>query len=145
MVEEYRRYGFALRDVAVAAVPQWLRSAFIARLGGDSALDDRFDRMVAQVQAEMEQRLTALAAADIDQPISGPLELIRQSAGSATELLLELGASPLPRDAAVAAMYPADVFEIGPAAAIALGQDVHEASIAWGAAKAYLHLNRHRD
>jgi len=145
MVEEYRRYGLALCDVVVAAIPEWLRSVCIERLGSDAALDERFDRMVERVQADVERRLTALATADIDQPISGPLELIRQSAGPATELLREIGAKPAQRDTAVAAMYPADVFGIGPAGAIALGSDVHEASIAWGAAKAYLHLNRHRD
>lgn len=145
LVAQYRSYGLALGDVVVAAVPLWLRGVFIARLGSDARLDERFDDLVTRLQSELKDRFTRLATADIDEPISGPLEQIRQATSGATYLLRELDASPVVRDEAVATLYPEDVFSIGPTAARELGQEVHDASIAWGAAKAYLHLHRHRD
>lgn len=145
LVSQYRSFGLALGDAVVAAVSSWLRGVFIARLGSDARLDERFDDVVTQLEAELEDRFRRLATADIDEPISGPLEQIRRATSGATNLLRDLDASPVVRDEAVVALYPEDVFGIGPTAAMELGQEVHDASIAWGAAKAYLHLHHHRD
>jgi hypothetical protein len=144
LIDQYRAHGTQLCACATAAVPAWLRRVAIERLGSDARLDDRFDALVSAVQLDVRERLTRLAEADIDEPLSGPLEQIRQAASPVTALLRELGAQPGPRDEAVVRMFPEDVLGIGPAAASELGQDVHDASIAWGAAKAYVHLNRRR-
>ena len=87
---------------------------------------------------DVDDRLRELADAHPTEPISGPLEQIRQSLGPLHDLLDELGASPPVRDEFDVRARPDDRHGLGPMSFAELGPGVHEAGIEWGAAKAYV-------
>lgn len=141
--------GRELRDAIVDSLHDWMETVVRARLGQSGELSpDRLDQLAAigtEVAAELGQRLEQLAIADVDEPVSGPLEIVRQSTGPLTRLLTSWDVPRPVRDEFDAAVRPDDVFALGPMSFAELGQRVQEAGIAWGAAKAYLHRRRHGD
>lgn len=103
-------------------------------------------RVAATTQAvivSVTERLDRLVSADIDEPHSGPLECIRQSLGPLTALLTELEAEPPERDPFDVRVRPDDLYSLGPMSFADLSPEVHDAGIEWGAAKAFLHRQRH--
>lgn len=61
-----------------------------------------------------------------------------------TGALIAADIPPPARDPIDVEMRPNDIYGFGPHTFIELGQRVHDAGIAWGAAKAYLHVQRRR-
>lgn len=88
---------------------------------------------MSEIQTQVNERLLRLANADADEIVSGPLEQIRRSLDPLRTYLEMNAPRPDPGE-----------FELGPMAFSDLSDDVHEAGIAWGAAKAFLHLSRRR-
>jgi len=107
------------------------------RPGGDPAAGS-VNSVVTAVVADVDHRLRALADAHPTEPVSGPLEQIRQALGPLHDLLDALGAAPPRRDEFDEKARPADRHSLGPMAFMELGPEVHEAGIEWGAAKAYV-------
>lgn len=140
--DEYRKYCEQLRDAVAVAAPHWLHHVvgpFANQIPGDreamhAAIDDTL--------ASIDSRLTTLATTDIDTPMSGPLELLRQSTGPVQEWLASSGAPRPTRDPWDVRSSPDDHYALGPMAFSDLGDEVHAAGIAWGAAKAHVHLRR---
>lgn len=89
--------------------------------------------------------IRALLASDIDEQRSTPLAVIRAMAVPyPTEVLHDAGIQPLGRDRFEAEAFPGDVYRLSPASFAELSPEVGEAGLAWGAAKAFEHLRRHR-
>ncbi len=141
--DEYRRYCEQLRDAVVQAAPGWL-DRVLRPFVADSELADRaqMQQAIDASLAAIDARLTTLVATDIDTPMSGPLELLRQSTGPVQEWLNAAGAPRPVRDPWDVRSSPDDHYALGPMAFSDLGDDVHAAGIAWGAAKAHVHLRR---
>ncbi len=92
---------------AIAAGEEWLVAAL------DELLDTEFSR----------------------QP-RGPLEVFQEAMSAPTAALEGLGIEPVERDAVAAAALPGDHFDLAPASSADLGDEVWQAHVAWGIAKA---------
>lgn len=140
--------GRALADAVVAALPAWVASSVerVARAAGVAVGPDAdaVRAAAAAALAEVEPRLRALLAADIDDQRDTPLNVVRATVGFPTAVLRAAGVPPVVRDRFHVERFPDDVYGLVPAAFADLGDAVHEAGIRWGAAKAIAHQRRHR-
>ncbi len=84
----------------------------------------------------LESTLGDLLERPFDQQNRGPLELFQEALRFPTEVLLGDGHQPVTRDVMVARALPGDVFDLAPASTQQLGEEVWEAHLAWGYAKA---------
>lgn len=66
----------------------------------------------------------------------GPLEVFQEAMRYPTEALSSAGVEPVDRDPAAEAAIPGDVYDLAPASSAMLGEQVWQAHLAWGAAKA---------
>ncbi len=137
----YVRYGEELRDAALSALGPWLTSVLQQRCR-NTELAPELVTGIAAVQQDARDRLDTLIYADVDAPLSGPLERLRQSAEPLGPMLDELGVPRPVRDPFDVRQRPDDWYALGPFAFADLGPAVHEAGMAWGAAKAFLHRSR---
>lgn len=141
--EKFHAYGQQLLTGVSSSIRGWLNTTISNRLG-EATFDHDLQRELEQVSCDVEQSITTLVNADVDEPLSGPLERIRRAVEPLNDALENRGAPQPARDPVEAAMRPADQYALGPMTFRDLGDDVHEAGIAWGAAKAHLHLQRRR-
>jgi hypothetical protein len=74
-----------------------------------------------------------------------PLQLVRDVMAAPTAALAAAGVPPARRDPGQVELDPGDLYDLGPARWSDLGDAVGDAALAWGAAKAMVHLDRHRD
>ena len=130
-----------LRQAIAAAVRPWLESA-VARRG--VAADPEVSELIEAVAAEVETSIAELVDADPDVPLSGPLERIRRTVVPVNEFLQRRDVPKPMRNTMDVEMHPEDLYDLGPMTFRDLGDEVHDAGITWGAAKAHLHLKRHR-
>lgn len=94
-------------------------------------------------EAAVLPRLAALLEADIDEQAATPVEVVRGAVPFATAALDELGATPIPRDRFLLERFPDDRYGLAFATLDALGDEVGEHALTWGAAKAMAHRRRH--
>lgn len=88
-------------------------------------------------------RLARLLEADLDHQATTPLAVVRQAVAFATEVLDRHGAPAVARDRFEQDRFPTDRYGLVPASLDALGEEVGEVAIAWGAWKAMAHKARH--
>lgn len=139
-MDEYAR---ALADAIEAALPGWVAAAVRARTEDAAAVEAAADagrRAVADVMP----RLRALLEEDVDAQRSTPLAIVRSAVRWPTQVLRDAGVERARRDDVQAGLFPEDEYDLAPASFADLGPAVHEAGIAWGAAKAMEHMRRHR-
>lgn len=103
----------------------------------------------AAFRAEVVGSLRRLVDRDIDDQRATPLQLLRASVPLLTAALVEAGVEARPgvgdRTAAGGGSEDSDdPFGIAPASWADVGEDVGEAAMVWGAAKAMVHLERRR-
>lgn len=139
--EKFTQYGQGLYDAISKAIRPWLNHQVLNRV---KVLDDEMARAIEICAAQVEESIADLAAADVDAPLSGPLERIRQGVEPLNAMLDQRGVDPPLRNAMDQQMRPGDRHELGPMTFRDLGDAVHDAGISWGAAKAHLHLQRRR-
>lgn len=96
-----------------------------------------------RAEAAVLPRLAALLEADIDEQATTPVAVVRGALPFATAALDELGAEPAHRERFLLERFPDDRYGLAFASLDALGDDVGEQAIAWGAAKAIAHRRRH--
>ncbi len=146
-------YAAALADGVERALPGWVASAVARRLGEaygpggvpvDPGLRARIDEAGQAAVADVGVRVRELLALDIDEQWTNPLTLIRTAIRYPTEILRDLGAPPVARDAQARRFHPDDVYDLTPGNFADLGQEVHDLGLSWGAAKAHVHLRRRR-
>ena len=132
----YRAYGEQLREAVASSFDAWLRS----RLVQVSELDiNLLEENIERISEDVDRRLVELINADVDAPLSGPLERIRTAVEALGPALLALDVPAPTRDPFDVRIRPDDHYGLGPVSFADLGDEVHQAGIAWGAAKAYLH------
>jgi hypothetical protein len=141
--EKYADFGAALAAAVDRSIRPWLRHTIGLRTGS-SDLDATMTQAIEGAALDANDLLVALASADVDEPLSGPLERIRCAVSQLTPRLIEMGAEPVKRDPFDVQIRPDDLFALGPMAFADLGDDVQNAGITWGAAKAHLHQKRRR-
>ncbi len=133
-------------DALLAALDDALAPWFVAAWRSRCAepADPPADATRAFHDATMSEVRTLLVL-DIDAQPTGPLDVIRRNAiGGLTPLLGALGVPRPQRDEMDERINPTDVYAVAPASWAEFGPEVAEAGIGWGAAKAFVHLRRHR-
>lgn len=144
-------YASALADGIEAALPGWV-VACVARVvlavtgaGPDAATAAASAAAGVKAGEDVGKEVRTLLAADIDTQISTPLAIIRSAAVRyPTEVLRQAGIPPVERDPFAVRAFPADIYDLSPASFADLSPDLVDAGIAWGAAKAFVHKQRHR-
>lgn len=138
--------GLALGEAILASLPTWTQRVIDERCGRTNSVTAAEANDVGRRMAEsLAGPLAALFAADVDRQRGTPLTLLRAAHGPLTELLAAHGTSMPVRDEVDIAAAPDDVFAISPRRFLDLGDDVHEAGLRWGVAKAFAHRARHLD
>ena len=138
---KYLEYGQRLADAIAADIGPWLQTELAKTLDDP---DDELQALLRSVESETKRAITELVTADVDIPLSGPLERIRRSIEPLTEALGERQVPAPLRNPLDVEMRPDDRYGFGPMTFLDISPEVHEAGIAWGAAKAHLHMQRRR-
>ena len=138
------RYAMTFVDQFESVAQAWFGQLVDRHAPGHSA-DPEVRAALDQAAAEVVQQLRALLGVDItDQPV-GPLEIIRRSVRVPTDVLRQVGATPVPRDDFAIQNFPDDEYALTPASFADIDPSLHEPGLVWGAAKAHVHLRRRRE
>jgi len=86
----------------------------------------------------------ALLEADIDEQRTTPLAILRGAVRYPTAVLREAGVPEVRRDEFAVPAFPDDVYDLAPATFDDVDPSLHEPGLVWGAAKAHVHLQRHK-
>lgn len=146
--ETLRRYAGELADAVDEAIPRWVERVVLTVLDAqgipvDATVRARLEEAAAAARAAGAPRVRALLELDIDEQRTTPLALLRDLVRFPTEVLRSAGARPVPRDDFRQRSFPDDVYDLTPASFAEVDEALHEPGLAWGAAKAYVHLGRH--
>lgn len=133
----------ALADGIEAALPGWVDRALAARADGAAVDPARAAAAGAAAVEAVMPPLRRLLAQDPDDQASNPLAIVRVATALPTAVLAEAGVPPVERDAQAASVFPDDVYDLVPASFGDLDPALAELGLAWGAAKAWIHLRRH--
>lgn len=142
-------YATELADLAIDAIPDWVRRnvARIAeawRPGLTDELHDETEEAARRALDEIGPRLRTLLARDVDEQRTGPLDVLRGLVPYPTAVLVAAGVPEVERDDHAVSVFPDDRYDLVPSAFADFGDEVHEAGLRWGAAKAHTVLSRRR-
>ncbi len=96
-----------------------------------------------RARADIVPRVRALLMADIDDQRTNPLSIIRQAVRYPTEVLRRAGVPAVERDRFSEDRFPDDHYDLTPASFADVDPALFEPGVEWGAAKAWLHMQRH--
>ncbi|NNF54015.1 MAG: hypothetical protein HKN03_06170 [Acidimicrobiales bacterium] len=136
----------ALLEALWATVEQWAVNSLVSRSPADAhkRVQLSADRISDHVRSSVLPDLATLLGADIDEQWTTPLEIVRSLVGPITAELQSLHVPPPQRDSHSVALHPQDLYNIAPATFANVHPSLHEPGLAWGAAKAHVHLRRHQ-
>jgi len=156
--ETFLAFGAELADAIERAIPEWVRRAVHSRLDGHRPagregaddvdpvlLDLRISEAGSAAAADVASRLSDLLQRDVDDQWTNPLSVVRDAVRYPNAILSNLNVPEVERDRQAVNILPNDVYDLAPANFAALGPEVHECGIRWGAAKAHVHLQRHKN
>ena len=142
--------GTELAEAIEGALPGWVERS-VARLA--TAFHGRVDDDVRAAAAEAGRRAATevgaevrhLLALDIDDQRTTPMTLLRGAVRYPTQVLRDAGVPPVVRDEPQERLFPDDDYDLAPANFRDVSPDLADVGLAWGAAKAYTHLQRRRE
>lgn len=139
----------ALADGIVAALPRWVERSvdriYRAWAGPPPPAVVEAAQRAGRVAAEdVGARVRDLLAADVDAQRSTPLTLVREAVVYPTTVLADARVAPVVRDDSDQAMFPEDTYGLTPANFADLDPALADVGLRWGAAKAWVHRERHR-
>jgi hypothetical protein len=145
-VEEH---AAALADAIEQALPVWVERSVerVVRAWRGEVDDDVRRRAAAagrQAAEEVGPQVRALLDTDIDAQRTTPLSLVRGAVRYPTAVLRALGVPAVVRDEQQERLFPEDVYDLAPASFADVDAALAEVGMAWGAAKAFEHLQRHK-
>jgi hypothetical protein len=132
----------ALADGVEAALPGWV--ARVVRERTDRIGADELDAAGRRAVALVVPAIRDLLALDADAQPTTPLAVVRRAVVVPTGLLDGVGLVPVDRDPEAVRLHPDDVHNLTPASFADLAPELAEPGLAWGAAKAFVHLQRRR-
>lgn len=150
--------GHELAERVPATIPRWARASVAGVLeawhaagapgapavAADETLLARAEQAGRHAAAVVRDQLVELSRLDVDSQRSTPLEIVRLAAvAGPTAVLAEAGIPPLVRDRFAEERFPEDLYGITPGSLAALDPELGELALAWGAAKAAAHRERH--
>jgi hypothetical protein len=139
----------ALADAIEAVLPSWVERSVVGVMSAwkgevDPSVRETAAEAARQAVAEVGPQVRALLAADIDEQHTTPLSLLRAAVRYPTAVLEAAGVPPVARDDQQERLFPDDVYDLAPATFADVDPSLQEVGIAWGAAKAFEHLQRHK-
>ncbi len=138
-----------LAAAVVDALPGWVERS-VRRVAAEAGVDlgpEHETLLAAEAAAAASgpgAAVRELLSLDIDAQATGPLALLRTAVVNPTRVLETLGVPPVRRDAVAEAQFPDDPYDLTPASFADIDPGLHEPGLAWGAAKAFVHMRRHR-
>ena len=144
-----QEHATALADAVEAALPGWVERSVARRMAeaGRSEPEPEVAAAAAaaaeRAQREVGPRVRDLLDADIDEQRTTPLSLLREAVRYPTDVLLAAGVQPVERDETQERLFPDDLYDLAPATFSDVDPALAEPGIAWGAAKAWTHRQRH--
>jgi hypothetical protein len=142
-------YAAALADGIDAVLATWVVGCVTSLMQAWSG-DVPPDVLLAAKEAGQRCReeaggeIRALLEADIDAQRGTPLALLRRAVRYPTAVLAAAGVPSVVRDAFAERAFPDDPYGLAPASFADLDPSLAEPGIAWGAAKAFEHMRRHK-
>ena len=137
-----QEHATALADAIESALPAWVARSVALR--SPDADPDAVAAAAERARREVGGQVRALLALDIDEQSTTPLTLLRHAVRYPTAVLREASVPPVARDREQERLFPDDVYDLTPASFADVDPALHEVGMAWGAAKAFTHLQRHR-
>lgn len=135
----------ALADGIDAALPRWVISCVRRRLTAmPRPVREAAERAGQRAVDEVGVAVRALLLADVDAQRANPLAILRTATRYPTEVLRLAGAPAVERDKFSRERFPDDDYDLTPANWADLDPSLTDLGIAWGAAKAFVHKQRHR-
>jgi hypothetical protein len=145
--DEFREIGLRYADGIDVALQRWLQMQLCMRLEAAGLATDKSyaaaEQVAAEVSLDVASQVRELAALDIDAQATTPLAIVRTSLQAATDLLAELSVPRSQRDVDDIARFPADHYALTPASFADIDLELASLAVEWGAAKAWLHKQRH--
>ncbi|MFP4512560.1 MAG: hypothetical protein ACLFRV_06400 [Acidimicrobiales bacterium] len=143
------RYADELAAGIVEALPGWVVDCVERRMtqwSGEVPAEVRREAEAAgeQAQAEVGPQIIELLRLDIDDQRVPPLSILRDAVRFPTRVLEAAGVPGIVRDEVDERLMPDDHYGLAPANFADVDPALHEPGLAWGAAKAYVHLARRR-
>ncbi len=142
--DDLEEYPKVLFHVIHRSYPEWLGTR-VAQLANGKVPAAEIGNTVHQCLRTLDSQLLDLLATDVDAQRSNPLHVIRLSTVGANTLLQTYEVETPLRDQFEIEAMPHDIYAIGPLTWKDLGDEVHDAGIAWGAWKAATVLTRRRN
>lgn len=139
-----QRYAELLADTFERVSAQWFRELVESRSAGlvaQPGVGEHLDAMAAETVTALRR----LLGMDIAEQPTNPLELLRHATQGPTQVLADAGVAPVARDDFDVANFPLDVYALVPLSFDEIDEALREPGIAWGAAKAHVHLRRRRE
>ncbi len=145
----FAEIGLELLAAVDAVVEGWVRRSVLDRCAAAGVEVDEHASAAIEVaagrcRADVAARLERLLATDVDEQSITPLQILRAAVRHPTAVLVELGVAPVQRDDFERSAFPEDLYRLGPATFAEVDDSLTGPAIAWGAAKAHVHLARHR-
>jgi hypothetical protein len=142
-------YSARLVDAVDAVLGAWVLRCVdetCARAGVvvDESVRRSAERAAQRCRTDVAARLRALLARDVDDQSGTPLQVLRDAVRYPTEVLLAAGVPAVDRDDFERRAFPDDVYGLTPAGFADVDPSLQEPGLTWGAAKAHVHLRRHR-
>jgi hypothetical protein len=125
-----------------AAIIGWVERSLVDRLPSESA--ELATAAAVRTHEAVMPVLRALLLSDVDVQSAGPLGILRNAVGDATDVLAAAQVPRPRRDEFAARNFPDDPYDLGPATFDDVDPALHEVGLRWGAAKAHLVLTRRR-
>jgi hypothetical protein len=142
-------FAAALADAIEAALPAWVVRSVEARLRAwsgavEPSIVDEARTAGERARVEVGSEIRRLLALDVDEQRTTPLSLLRVAVRYPTGVLQSAGVPPVRRDEFAEHAFPDDIYDLSPATFADVDRSLHEPGLVWGAAKAHVHLMRHR-
>ena len=137
-----------LASTVEQVLPAWVERSVRRRLlDWTGAADPRAMKEAVdagrRASEEVGAELRRLLAADIDEQWTNPLAILRRAVRFPTEVLRRAGVPPIVRDDFDERHFPDDDYGLVPLTFAEIDPSLADLGLAWGAAKARLHLMRH--
>ena len=138
-------HAVALADAIDAVLPAWVERSVRSRLGTVPRHVAAAARAAGErAREEVGGAVRELVLRDVDEQRGNPLALLRTAVRYPTDVLREAGAPIVERDKFSRERFPDDDYDLTPANWSDIHPSLADLGIAWGAAKAFEHKQRHK-
>ncbi|HPU38344.1 MAG TPA: hypothetical protein PLS63_02135 [Microthrixaceae bacterium] len=145
----FREYSVQLVDAIDAVIVDWVHrcvegSCVRAGRPYDQAVEAATTAAAAACRGDVGAQLQHLISLDVDDQRVTPLQVLRSAVSYPGTVLADADVAPVDRDRFEREAFPEDLYGLTPAGFGDVDPSLAEPGLVWGAAKAHVHLRRHR-